>query len=201
MFIQVIQGRVTDRESARATLDRWLRDIEPGAVGWIGGTYGFTDDDKLVAIVRFTSKEAARQNSARPEQQAWWREMETHLRSPIEFHDCDDVTLLLGGDSDEAGFVQVIQGRVVDAARMHELAERSADLISRHRPDIIGASIAIGDDGFFTETVSFRSESAARQAEREPVPPEASELLDETMSLLDGVTYLDLHEPWFASHR
>jgi hypothetical protein len=47
----------------------------------------------------------------------------------------------------------------------------------------------------------FSSESVARQAEREPLPAEASELLDETMSLLDDVSYLDLHQPWFASHK
>lgn len=201
MFIQVIQGQVSDREAARVTLDRWLRDVEPGAVGWLGGTYGFTDDGNLVAIVRFESREAAGQNSQRPEQQAWWREMENHFSGPITFHDSGDVQLLLGGGSDEAGFVQVIQGRVRDAARMHQLAEESAGLISRYRPDIIGATIAMSDDGFFTETVSFTSESAARQAELQAIPSEASDLLNEEMSLLDGVTYLDLHQPWFASHR
>lgn len=201
MFIQVIQGRIGDKDAAKATLDRWLRDIEPAAVGWIGGTYGFTDNDTLVAIVRFDSKEAAMANSARSEQQAWWREMQAHFTGPITFHDCDDVTLLLGGGSDEARFVQVIQGRLANAARMRELASQSAGLISRYRPDILGATIAIGDDGFFTETIAFSSEPEARRAERQPIPPEASEVLDETMSLLDGVTYIDLHQPWFASHR
>jgi hypothetical protein len=201
MFIQVIQGRVSDKEAVRATLDRWLRDVEPGAVGWLGGTYGFTDDNMLVAIVRFESKDAARQNAQRPEQHGWWREMENHFSGPITFHDSDDVMLLLGGGSDEAGFVQVIQGRVRDAERMHQITEQSASLISRYRPDILGGTIAISDDGFFTETVSFTSESAARQAEKQPMPQEASDLLNEEMSLLDDVTYLDLHQPWFASHR
>lgn len=201
MFIQVIQGQVGDRNAARATMERWLADVEPGAVGWLGGTYGYTDDDMLVAIVRFESQEAARANSTRPEQRDWWREMEAHFSGPITFHDCGDVALLLGGGSDMAGFVQVIQGRVRNSTRMHELAEQSASLISQHRPDIIGATIAIGDDGHFTETVAFTSESAARQAERRPVPPDAAEVLGEEMSLLDDVTYLDLHQPWFASNR
>ena len=37
---------------------------------------------------------------------------------PVEFHDSDDVTLLFDGGSDDAGFVQVIRGKVDDAARL-----------------------------------------------------------------------------------
>ena len=32
----------------------------------------------------------------------------------VEFHDSDDVTLLFNGGSDEAGFVQIIRGKVDD---------------------------------------------------------------------------------------
>ena len=35
----------------------------------------------------------------------------------VTFHDCDDVTMFLGGGSDDAGFVQVIQGRLSDPER------------------------------------------------------------------------------------
>lgn len=201
MFVQIIQGPVSDRAAARATMDRWLRDLEPGAEGWLGGTYGFTDEGMLVAVVRFESPEAAQRNGARPEQQAWWREMERHFTGPITFHDCADTMLLLGGGSDQAGFVQIIQGRVRDRDRMHTLAEQSTELVSRHRPDVLGATIAIDDDGFFTETIAFTSEAAAREAERKEVPPEARQVIEEEMSLLDDVTYLDLHQPWFASHH
>jgi hypothetical protein len=200
MFIQVIQGQVSDKKAARATVDRWRREIEPGADGWLGGSYGFTEDGTLVAVVRFESKEAAHVNSERPEQQAWWREMEATFSGPITFHDCGDVTLLLAGGSDQAGFVQVIQGRVRDAARMRELAERSASLISEYRPDVVGATIAIDQDGYLTETVAFTSEEAARRAESIPIPPQATEILEQEMALLDDVRYLDLHQPWFATH-
>ena len=201
MFIQIIQGKVTDRQAARATLDRWLRELEPGAQGWLGGTYGFTDDGMLVAVVRFDSRESAERNRSRPEQHAWWQEMERHFTGEIIFHDCTDTMLLAGGGSDEARFVQVIQGRVRDRDRLHALAEQSAELISRHRPDILGATVAIDDEGFFSETVAFTTEEAAREAEKAPMPPGASQLAEEEMSLLDGVRYLDLHQPWFASHR
>lgn len=201
MFVQIIQGKVTNKRAARATLDRWQRELEPSAEGWLGGTYGFTTDDVLVAVVRFDSRESAERNRSRPEQHAWWREMEQHFTGEIIFHDCTDTMLLAGSDAGEAGFVQVIQGRVRDRDRVHALAEQSTELISRHRPDILGATIAIDDEGFFTETISFTSEAAAREAEHAPMPPEARKLVDEEMSLLDGVRYLDLHEPWFAGQR
>jgi hypothetical protein len=201
MFIQIIQGPVADRVAARATIDRWTRDLEPGAIGWLGGTYGFTDDGQLVGVIRFESEEAARANSARPEQQAWWREMESHFTGPVTFHDCTDVQLLAGGGSDEAKFVQVIQGRLSDRERVHALAEQSSELLTTYRPDILGATIAIDDEGYFTETVAFSSEQEAREAERRELPAAARQVMDEEMSLLRDVRYLDLHQPWFATHH
>jgi len=142
MFVQIIQGRIGDAAAARQAMERWERDLEPGAAGWLGGTYGITDDGMLVAVVRFESREAAQRNSARPEQAAWWPEMERCFAGPVTFHDCDDVMLLLSGGSDQAGFVQVIQGRVRDRDRMHALVAQSGDVVARVRPDVIGATIA-----------------------------------------------------------
>lgn len=201
MFLQIIQGRIGDAAAARQTMERWERDLEPGADGWLGGTYGITDDGMLVAVVRFESREAAQRNSARPEQAAWWQEMERCFAGPVAFHDCADVMLLLGGGSDQAGFVQVIQGTVRDRDRLHALAEPSGDLVAKVRPDVIGATIAIDDAGFFTETIAFTSEQQARAAEQQEMPADAAQLLDEEMALLDDIRYLDLHQPWFASRH
>jgi hypothetical protein len=201
MFMQIFQGKVRDPAAVKATLDRWERDLEPGAKGWIGGTHGVTDDGMLIAAVRFESKDAARRNSERPEQAEWWREMEGHFVGDVTFHDCDDVMILLGGGSDDAGFVQVIQGRVKNRERAHALAEQSTEFLPKYRPDVIGAMIAIDEDGFFTETVAFTSEDAARKAEAKEMPPDVSRMVEEEMSLLDDVKYLDLHRPWFASHH
>jgi len=181
-------------------VDTWHRDIAAGAIGWLGGTYGITDDGTFMAAVRFESEEAARRNSERREQSKWWKDTRRHFRGDVTFHDCRDVSLLLGGGSDDAGFVQVIQGRVQDRERARTLANQSVPMISKHRPDIMGATIAIDDDGFFTETVAFTDEKAARAAEKKDQPAEVARLIEEEMSLLDDVTYLDLHHPWFASH-
>jgi hypothetical protein len=199
MFLQIIQGQVGDVGGARQAIERWQLDLAPGAPGWLGATYGITDDGTLVAVVRFESKEAAQRNSARPEQAAWWPEMERCFAGPVTFHDCDDVMLLLSGGSDQAGFVQVIQGQVRDRDRMHALAAQSGDVVAKVRPDVIGATIAVDDAGFFTQTVAFTSEQEARAAEQQDLPADAARLLEEEMSLLDDVRYLDLREPWFTS--
>jgi hypothetical protein len=197
MFMQIIQGKIKDRAAARATMDQWLADIQPGAEGWLGGTYGVTEDDQLVACVRFRDREAADANSARPEQSAWWTQLEQHFAGPVRFHDCEDVSLLLGGGSDEARFVQVIQARVTDRDKLHKLMEESSQMLATYRPDVLGGTIAIDADGVVTETIAFTSEAAARKAEQQQMPAEA----EEAMSLLQDVQYLDLRDPWFATAK
>ena len=201
MYMQIIQGKIKDRQAARATMDRWLTDLQPGAAGWLGGTYGVTDDNMLVACVRFQDAAAAKANSDRPEQSAWWTEMEKNFAGPVTFHDCDDVTLLLGGGSDDAGFVQVIQGKVADPSRMKAVmyGEESTAMLHEARPDILGGTLAFEDDGTFTETIAFTSEAAAREGEQKPMddmPDDVRATLDEAMA---GARFYDLHHPWFAS--
>jgi hypothetical protein len=204
MFVQVIQGPVSDVEAVRATVDRGLREPEPGAEGWLGCTYGVTDDGMLIAVVRFESAEAAQRNAARPEQQAWWQQMESHFTGPVVVRDCPDVMVLGRGGSDEAKFVQVIQGRVRDRERARALAEQanqSAGLISALRPDFIGATRAIDGEGYLTETMAFTCEADAREGERKEPPPELKQLVDDEMSMLEDTRFLDLRQPWFASRR
>jgi hypothetical protein len=90
---------------------------------------------------------------------------------------------------------------VKDRDRMHALAEQSQSLLSTYRKDVLGATLAIDQDGFCTETVAFTSEEAARAAEKQQVPAEVRQLVDEEMALLEDVRFLDLHHPWFASAR
>lgn len=40
--------------------------------------------------------------------------MQQHFTGEVTFHDCKDVMLLLGGESDDAEFVQLVQGRLRD---------------------------------------------------------------------------------------
>ncbi len=201
MFIQVIQGRCSRQEELRAMTDRWVADVAPGAIGWLGGTFGFTDEGDAVSVVRFESREAAQANAERPEQQAWWSEMEALFDGPVEFHDCDRVVLMMGGGSDEAGFVQVVRGSLDDPdaleAGMHEMET----LLHEARPEILGSTFAIEPDGTFTETVAFTDEAAAREGESKAMPAtgRTADSMRRWDEMVHDMRFLDLHRPWFAS--
>jgi len=197
MFIQIIQGRCSRPEELRRLGDRWTEELAPGAPGWLGGTYGFTDDGMFVGVVRFDSRENAMANADRPEQGAWWAEAEKCFDGTPEFHDCDDITLMLDGGSDGAGFVQVMRGKVEDPERLKAMLA-DTDMLHEMRPDIIGATLAIEEDGTFTETVAFTDEESARRGESTAMP---EELRREMESVMRDVQFLDLHDPWFTSAR
>ncbi|NYD40134.1 hypothetical protein [Nocardioides panaciterrulae] len=196
MFIQIIQGRCSRQDELHALADRWREELGPTADGWLGGTYGFTDDDTFLGIVRFESREAAMRNSRRPEQQAWAEQMAALVDGELEYHDCDDVTLLMGGGSDDAGFVQVIRGKVDDVDRLRTMMTSDTDTLHRMRPEILGGTLAIEPDGTFTETIAFRDETSARQGEQVEPP---AEILDTLQWAMQDATYYDLHHPWFSS--
>jgi hypothetical protein len=198
VFIQIIQGKCTRQDEMRAMADEWLRDLAPGATGWLGGTYGFTDDDMFVGVVRFESHEAAMANSARPEQGEWAERMKGLMDGPVEFHDCDDVTLMMDGGSDDAGFVQVIQGKVTDPDRLKALMT-DTELLHEMRPDIIGGTLAIEADGTFTETIAFTSEAEAREGEKKDMPDMPADVRETLEMVMHGATFYDLHHPWFSS--
>src|SRR4051812_43049541 len=173
MFVQVIQGSVADADELRASLDRWNRDLGPGAVGWLGATSGVTADGRAIAMVRFESADAARANSERPEQHQWWMETSKLFAGDVTFHDSRQVYEFGAGGSDDAGFVQVIQGRVTDPDRALELMRQTEEPMRELRPDVIGGVIAVhGDDGF-TQAVYFTSQEAAREGGGETAPPGA----------------------------
>ena len=196
MFIQIIQGRCSRQDELHALADRWREELGPTADGWLGGTYGFTDDDTFLGIVRFESREAAMRNSERPEQQEWAKQMTALVDGDMEYHDCDDVTLLMGGGSDDAGFVQVIRGKVDDPDRLRTMLTSDTDTLHRMRPEILGGTLAIEPDGTFTETIAFRDEDSARQGEQLE-PPE--QIRGELQWAMQDATFYDLHHPWFSS--
>jgi hypothetical protein len=195
MFIQIIQGRCTRHDELRAAAKGWREELSEGAVGWLGGTYGFTDDDQFLGVVRFESREAAMANSARPEQTRWAEKLMSLMDGPVTFHDSDDVTLFMDGGSDDAGFVQVIQGRVDDPGRIKAMLADTS-MLHEMRPEIIGGTLALEPDGTFTETIAFRDEESARAGEKSEPPPEVRSELE---SMMAGARFYDLHHPWFES--
>lgn len=199
MFIQVFQGKVADAAGLQRQMDRWMAELQPGATGYLGTTAGIADDGTYVALARFESEDAARRNSARPEQGAWWAETEKCFDGEVRFMDCMDVTPWLGGGSDQAGFVQIMEGHSTDARRMIELMTQAGDRLHELRPEIIGGTFAMyGEDGY-VEAVYFTSEADARAHEAMDVPDDLRSMFEEEQRLGGEVTYYDLHQPMLVS--
>jgi hypothetical protein len=202
MFVQVIQGQVSDAGQARAALDRWVQELAPGATGWLGSTAGVTEDGRFIALARFESEEAAQRNSDRPEQDEWWAETSKLFSGEATFRDSSDVTVDVNGEPDSAGFVQVIQGRGSDPDRARELMGQDSSEWAAFRPDIIG-SVGVGHDGgAYTMALYFTSEEAAREGERKEPPPELKAQMEEMGKLNVGEPeFFDLKQPWLYSPK
>jgi hypothetical protein len=200
MFVQVIQGQVTDAEQAHAALDRWAQELAPTANGWLGTTAGVTDDGQFIALARFESEQDARSNSGQPAQDKWWTEMSSLFPQGATFHDSNDVVTDLVGNPDSSGFVQIMQGRGSDPDRARELMNSDPGQWADFRPDIVGSVAAMYDDGEFTMEMFFTSEEEAREGEKKEPPPELKAQMDELNSLSTGMpTFFDLKHPWFYS--
>jgi hypothetical protein len=200
MFVQVIQGRTSDADGLRARVDRWQEELAPGAVGWLGSTGGVTEDGRTIAVVRFESEEAARRNSERPEQDRWWAETSQLFDGGATFRDSSDVVVDLQGDPDQAGFVQVMQGRTSDPQRARQLMAQNPEAWAAFRPDVLGSVEILHDDGAYTMVLYFTSEAEAREGERKAVPVELQATMDEMDKLSVGDTeFFDLKQPQIRS--
>ena len=202
MFVQVIQGQVTDAGKVRAALDRWAQELAPGATGWLGSTAGVTEDGRFIALARFEDEAAARRNSDRPEQDRWWAETSRLFTGEATFKDSSDVLLDVVGEPDDAGFVQIMQGRGNDPERARELMDQDSSAWAEFRPDIIG-SVAVGHEGgAYTMALYFTSEEAAREGESKEPPAELKAQMEEMDALSVGVPeFFDLKQPWLYSPR
>ena len=200
MFVQIIQGMVSDKDEMRAAVDRWVDEVSPGAIGWLGSTGGVTDAGQLIAVVRFESEDAARRNSDRPEQDQWWTQMSKLFTTEPTFTESDQVDVEMAGNPDDAGFVQVIQGRSSDLARARQLMSQDLDARAAFRPDILGSMAVAQDGGAYTVAIYFTSEAAAREGEQKDAPPELAARMEEMGKLEAGEpTFLDLRDPWMHS--
>ena len=176
-----------------------MTELGPTAKGWLGSTSGITDDNEAFVLVRFESEAAARANSDRPEQGAWWAEMEKLFDGVPTFQDSNDVQIDASGDPNAAGFVQVMTGQVTDPDRVKQLMAEQPDMRTL-RPDILG-SVSVGhEDGKWTMVIYFTSEAEAREGEAKEMPPEALKAMEEMQSLSVGQPeFLDLKTPWLDS--
>ena len=197
MFVQVIEGKVSDKSGLRRQLDRWDAELRPGASGFLGSTGGVTDDGVGFAIARFESAAAAHANSERAEQGVWWSETEKCFDGPVSFTDSEDVEEFLGGGSNDAAFVQVMKtatgpGRAV----VKDLDERFEKHASSWRPDLIGGVRVWTGETSTVEVNYFTSEADARANEAKEPPAELVELFAQYSDVFANTEYLDLRDPW-----
>ena len=196
MFIQIIQGTVTDPDALQRSVERWRKEIKPGAHGYLGSTGGVTADGRGITMVRFDSEADAQANSDRAEQGAWWNEASKAFGDDVTFHNCTEIESLLGGGNDAAGFVQVLQGRTKDQDAMRSTGRAIQDELHAVRPDILGVVVAFHGDGGFSQFIYFSSEEAARAGEK--AIQSNSDLSDRLRATIDGdLTFFDLLEPDF----
>jgi hypothetical protein len=199
MFIQVIEGTTLQPEALHEQFEKWKRDLMPGAIGYLGSAGGCTQEGDCILVVRFDSADAARANSERPEQDAWWHETEMLFDGPVRFHDSEHVQIMRRGRLEDAGFVQVLEGHVTDPDMAAELEAETVPLLADARPDLIGTVAAYFDDGEFTEVAYFTSEIEARLGESRRPDEEMAELMQRWDDVLEVDRYLDLAEPWLVA--
>ncbi|HSB86805.1 MAG TPA: hypothetical protein VLD86_10865 [Ilumatobacteraceae bacterium] len=199
MYVQVIEGRTSKPEEIRKREEVWLRDLLPGAEGYLGSTGGATAAGDFIVLARFENRSAAEKNSNRPEQGAWWAETEKLFDGPVTFRDSEDVSVISHGDLDSAKFVQVMGGSVTDRAKVADLEREADPILAELRPDLLGSVIVYFPDNTFTQVAYFTSEADARAGEGRPMPDEVGAKFAEWESLMNVDRYLDITEPWLVS--
>lgn len=200
MFVQVIRGRVADREAFERQADKWMTELRPGAIGWVGSTGGLTDDDEFILVARFASEEAARANSDRPEQGAWWAETAPCFAGGPTFAESTDVQEHLGGGSDDAGFVQVMEVTTTRRAELEALEDKVEPLLREVHTALLGGLRVWTAPDRAIEVNYFRDEAGARAGEAAMgAHPDFSALAEQWNSLFDSVSFLDLRSPILES--
>lgn len=195
MFVQVMEGSVSDRAGLLAQMDRWNAKLRPGATGFLGSTVGVTDDGRGFMFARFESREAAEANSQRPEQGDWWAATEKCFDGDVLFSDSDDVDTFLAGGSDDAGFVQIMKGTATSHADVRAMDEVLTEHYAPSRPEVIGGlRVWTGPDSY-VEAVYFTSEAEARAGEKQEPPASFAEHMEEFQEMMAKVEFHDLRDP------
>jgi hypothetical protein len=188
VFIRIMRGRVVDGAGRRFELARWRQELGAGTPGWQRLTAGVTDDGEVVAVLRYGDEEAARRSGERPKSAVW----------RATWYDCPVVNVMKAGDEADAGFVQVMQGRLVDPVRLAAMRAEVERTLRERAPHVLGVTVAEHADGIgFTEVTYFTSEREARAGERQ-MPVEMAVQLGTVRSYMEGLEFLELRDPVLA---
>ena len=111
----------------------------------------------------------------------------------MNFTETSDTELLFDGGSNDAGFVQIMKGKVKDAAAFRKWGKEHEGRLKEVRPDLIGGVDAWLPDGSFISTAYFTSEAEARKNEK---AMGEDPMMAEYMSHMAGeMQFLDISDP------
>jgi hypothetical protein len=197
MYAQVIVGKAKDAGTFKESNERWQTELKPGAKGFLGSTWGIADDSTTVMVVRFESEAAAKANSDRPEQGAFFAEASENFEAPPTFYNCPEVEVFGKGGSDDAGFVQVMIYKPKDVAALRA-ASAVFEKFASDRPDLLGGTSAFASDGSVIDTSYFTSEAEAREGEKKEMPAEMQDAMQSIGENMGDIRYIDLRDPRFS---
>jgi hypothetical protein len=201
IYVQIVQGHTDDALAVRRHYERWFDQIAPDAEGWLHTTAGVTADGEAIAVVRFVSGEAYRRERQRPEQRRWDEQLADSFTEAPTIRDCDRVAAFGDARPDDAGFVQVVQGRAERLReRIGQVASREHHYARAHRLGVLGGLLADHDDDDlgFTELIYYLSAAAARNEEGQ-LPREGVSMIESYEGHVLDLRYLDLDEPLIRS--
>lgn|GEM_PF-199387 len=189
MFVQVVRAPAVDPTPLLEQVARLPAMLSTDPAGFLGLSAGISDDGDFVAVARFTQ----------PGGGGWWAALEPWLAGPADVRASSDVELLLGGGSDQAGFVEVIEGRTSDRARFMELERQLEPRLAADRPDFLGSQIVWWTDGSWLEVAYFTSEDDVRAGDALPVAPEVEELTAAWEDVARPSAQSDLADPYLST--
>jgi len=93
MFVQVIRFRTQRIEEIRALIQEYEQQTDRPSTAPIGSEVLQikADPNSYMVLARFSSAEAARENSARPQTNEWFRKFSALLEGQPEFMDTEQV--------------------------------------------------------------------------------------------------------------
>jgi hypothetical protein len=196
MLVRTVRGCATDPISLHQHWTRWERSLAAGVDGYLGATAGVATDETFIAMIRFAWIDAAERSTKSPQQAARWHDVLGQLRDPVA-EDTERTDVWNKGGSDDAGFVQIRQGRSSHPDRLRDLYVNGQPVrMGPHRPEVLGGMFAWHDNGGFTLSAYFSSEDAARRGEN---LHEFKSFFDDIDDVMHDLTYIDLHEPWLST--
>jgi hypothetical protein len=185
VFVQVVSARVAD---GTALVEHLCR-LRPGDDAFLGLTAGVSADRRFVSVARFS----------RPPGTAWWAPLERWLDGSVEVRESSDVELLLGGGSDRAGYVEIIEGRTTDRMRFMHLERQLEQRFAAERPDFLGSMLVWWADGTWLEMAYFTSEADVRAGDASVLPPDVRQLVAAWEDVARPSSQLELINPCLSS--